>query len=190
MMTVSAILDGAAVAAASFSGDMSDPRSYLLTCYPQATIAPLGHVVLTAEPLLARVNHGIWIASCSCGVPRLPGVPTPGMIVFLDVLLGWCVRCGNQAWGRGWRRVVAPPPEERQRIEAVLLLRPNVEDRNWESTETVADLIAQNLAHGDLIPPPDEPPSVAPVPAGPRPSRFPPPSVMAAMLGRFKRQWR
>lgn len=147
-----AIIDGGAIVG---PGGAGDPRAYLLACYPKATIAPLDHVTGTAEPLVARVNHGTWIASCSCGAR---GLPTPGMVVFLDVPLGWCVRCGNQGWGGGWRRVVAPPLDERRAIEAVLLLRPNVEDRNWEPGETVAVLVAQNREHGDPIPPPDEGP--------------------------------
>lgn len=146
------IVDGAAIAVASFEGDVGDPRSYLQACYPRATIAPLDHVVGTAAPLVARVNHGIWIASCSCGAPRLEGAPTPGCVVFLEHLVGWCVRCGNRSWGGGWRHVVAPPPDERRRIEAVLLCRPNPGDRNWEPSETVADLIAQNREHGDPVP--------------------------------------
>src|SRR5436190_950102 len=108
------IVDGAAIGQLSFEGDTSSPRSYLLACYPKAAIPPLDHVVLTAEPLVARVNHGIWIASRSCGAPPRPdltGMPNPGCVVFLEIPLGWCVRCGNRPWGGGWRRVIIPPPD-------------------------------------------------------------------------------
>lgn len=140
---MSTILDGAAIAPGS------DPQAYLLACYPDASIPPISHVVMTAEPLVARVNHGRWIASCSCGAK---GLPTPGCIVFLGVLLGWCVRCNNGAWGGGWRPVVAPQLETRAQIEAVLACRPRFEDRNWEPPETVADLIRENREHGDPVP--------------------------------------
>jgi hypothetical protein len=144
------ILDGAEIARQSFTGlDGSDPRAALLAFYPQTSIPPLDHVVLTAEPLVARVNRGIWIASCSCGAR---GLPAPGTVVFLDVLIGWCVRCGNKPWDGGWRPITAPPEAERHQIEAVLLCRPNVGDRNWEPGERVADLLAQNATHGDPIP--------------------------------------
>lgn len=161
------ILDGAAIAERSVSVNAADPRSLLLACHPASSIPPLTHVVATATPLVARINHGVWIASCSCGAK---GMPSPGCVVFLDQLVGWCVRCGNQGWGGGWRPVVAPGPAERALIEAVLLCRPNVGDRNWESSETLADLIAQNREHGDPVPPEDEPPAAAPVPVpnGPR----------------------
>jgi hypothetical protein len=137
------ILDGASIAPGI------DPQAYLLACYPEASIPPISHVVMTAPPLVARVNHGRWIASCSCGAR---GLPTPGCIVFLGVLLGWCVRCNNGAWGGGWRMVQAPQLETRVQIEAVLEQRPRIEDRNWEPGETVADLIRENREHGDPVP--------------------------------------
>lgn len=164
------ILDGAAIATQSFTGDVGDPRSYLLACYPKASIPPLTHVVATAAPMVARVNHGIWIASCSCGAK---GTPTPGCVVFVNNPWGWCVRCGNQAWGGGWRRVVVPDVDTRAQIEAVLLCRPNPQHRNWEPAETIADLITQNREHGDPVPAllvgpqhgPDWRESVAPLPS-------------------------
>lgn len=185
------IVDGRAIVLASTLGALGEPRGYLLACYPKASIAPLDRVVRTAEPMIGRVNHGRWIASCSCGMPG--SLPTPGCIVFLDgpwALLGWCVRCGNQGWGGGWRRIVVPPPEERARIEAVLLCRPNVEDRNWEPDETVADLLAQNREHGDPVPDVgDEPPWEAPDPA-PTGPRWPARDTMAAVLAGLKRRRR
>jgi hypothetical protein len=172
------ILDGAEIARAGLAMPTDDPRAVLLAFYPQAAVAPLDHVVPTAEPLVARINHGVWVASCSCGAR---GLPAPGTVVFLDVLLGWCIRCNNRAWGGGWRPIIAPGPEDRRRIEAVLLCRPNVGDRNWEPAETVADLVAQNVEHGDPIPPPDEPPAAeaAPAPISPR---WPPAALMATVL--------
>lgn len=180
------ILDGAEIARSTLVDGVSDPRSLLLAMYPDATIPPLDHVVRTAEPLAAQVNHGTWIAPCSCGART--GLPAPGCVVFLDMLLEWCVRCGNQAWGGGWRQIVAPAPDERRKIEAVLLCRPNVGDRNWEPHEAVADLIAQNREHGDPVPSDDEPP--APVAPAPSPSRFPPTAAMAAVLGHHGRRRR
>lgn len=143
------ILDGRAIAATSLTGPVDDLRAYLAACYPLAVIPPLDHVVATSAPLVARVNHGIWIASCSCGAR---GAPTPGCVVFLDSPLGWDVRCGNRPWGGGWRPIVVPDSEERRLIEAVLDCRPNVVDRNWEPGETVADLVGQNREHGDPVP--------------------------------------
>jgi hypothetical protein len=179
------ILDGAAIGRSSPVGPSGDPRDVLLAFYPGASVAPMDHVIPTAEPLVARVNHGVWVASCSCGAR---GLPAPGTVVFLDRLLGWCIRCGNRAWGGGWRPIIAPGPEERRAIERVLLCRPNVDDRNWESGETVADLVAQNREHGDPVPPPDEPPAAAP--DEPSPSPFPLAALMASVLGRFGRRGR
>ena len=187
------ILDGRGIAAASLTGPTNDLRSHLLACHPNAEIPPLDHVVLTAEPMVARVNHGIWIASCSCGAPANK-VPTPGCVVFLGSPFGWCVRCNNRAWGGGWRRIVVPPEHERRLIEAVLLCRQNVGDRNWEPVETVELLAAENAAHGDPVPDLDV------VRIGPLhgPSlrdlldTFPPAETMVAVLAPMKRsgRWR
>jgi hypothetical protein len=144
------ILDGGALSLAMF-GERLDPRQYLTRMYPGAPVPALNQVVATAAPLTARVNHGIWIASCDCGAPR-DKIPTPGGGVWLDAPMIWCLRCQNGGTGRGWRPVAVTDEQTRARIEAVLLCRPNVEDRNWEPSETVADLIAQNAAHGDPVP--------------------------------------
>ncbi len=141
------IIDGCAIAVSSPVECATDIRSYLLACYPNVTIPPIDHIVMTATPMVAVINHGIWIAACSCGAK---GMPSPGCIVFLDTPFGWCVRCGNQSWGGGWRPIDIPPEHERQIIEAILLRRPNIEDRNWEGpTESIDDLIQQNIEHGD-----------------------------------------
>lgn len=180
------IIDASAVAARMIDSP-ADPRSYLLSFYPQAPIPPLDHVVATAEPLVARVNHGVWIASCSCGAPSRDigtGIPNPGCVVFLERPLGWCVRCGNRAWGGGWRPITVLTEEERSLIEAVLDCRPSVGDRNWEPGETVEMLVAENAAHGDPVP------DLAVVRIGPLhgpsvrdlASPFPPPAAMRAML--------
>ena len=143
------MIDGAVLAAATVSTTVGDLRALLLACYPDATIAPLDRRSPTAEPMVAEVNHGIWIAPCACG---MPGLPTPGCIVWIDAPWGWCVRCGNQAYGGGWRRVVMPPPAERAAIEAVLMRRPDPTTRNWSPGETVAGLVADNRAHGCAVP--------------------------------------
>jgi len=130
-------------------GELRNPRNYLLGFYPDAPIPPLDHIVWTAKPLVAKVNHSIWVASCDCGAK---GTPTPGCVVFMGLLLGWCVRCQNGGTGRGWRLIAVPSQEERAEIERVLLCRPNPDDRNWEVGETIADLLAQNIEHGDPIP--------------------------------------
>jgi hypothetical protein len=130
-------------------GSVLPPDEYLQRFYPGAPIPPLGQVVATATPLLGRVNGGNWIASCDCGGR---GLPAPGGVVFVETPLVWCLRCLNGGTGRGWRPVVVPREGEREQIERILLCRPNVADQNWEPAESVADLLAQNVAHGDPVP--------------------------------------
>lgn len=125
-----------------------DPREFLLSFYPEAPIPPLDHVVRTATPLVARVNGGVWIASCECGAR---GTPAPGSVVWLSQPLLWCVRCGNQAVGHGWRPVSVPSRWYRDEIEAVLDFRPNASDRNWEIHESISDLARQNIVAGDPV---------------------------------------
>jgi hypothetical protein len=173
------ILDGERLSQETY-GEALDPREYLLRLYPDvaARVPPLDRVVLTAEPLVARVNHGVWIASCPCGAR---GTPAPGGVVFTATPLVCCARCGNQAAGRGWRTVALPDTPTRYRIEAILLCRPNAGDRNWEPGETLADLLAQNRDHGDPVPDWDEPEDGAGVPVLPGP-RWPSRGVMTAVL--------
>lgn len=143
-------LDGAALSY-GLLGAETDPRAYLLALYPDlaARIPPLASVVGTAEPMVATVNHDIWIAPCGCGAR---GLPAPGCVVFVGYPLGWCPRCLNAAYGRGWRRVSLPDEMTMAAIAAIVACRPNVEDRNWEPNETLDDLRAQNVEHGDPVP--------------------------------------
>jgi hypothetical protein len=138
------ILDGRRIAAATLVAPAADPRASSLAFYAEPVPPPLDQVAATAEPLVAEVNHGIWIAPCSCGARNLPA---PGCVVFLALPLGWCIRCQNRAWGGGWRRIVVPPEDERAAIEAALLVRPDPMTRNWLPGETVADLLRENDEH-------------------------------------------
>lgn len=143
------ILDAERIAAA-MTARVRDPREYLLAFYPALAdrIPPIHQVVATARPMIARVNHGLWIASCECGAR---GAPSPGCVVWLSIPLGWCVRCGNQATGRGWRPIALPPPDMREEIERLLELRAEVGDRNWSPGESIEDLIREQLEHGEPI---------------------------------------
>jgi hypothetical protein len=47
-----------------------------------------------------------------------------------------------------WFKVSWPTEKQRLQIEAVLLARPFIENRNWEYPETVKDLKAENREHG------------------------------------------
>lgn len=55
-----------------------------------------------------------------------------------------CFNCGAMYDG-------VPPPQDLQEIERILLLRPRMKNRNWDSSETVAMLLDENLQHGDPI---------------------------------------
>jgi len=92
-----------------------------------------GERQLASAPL---INFGQWVLRCACG-------NAPSVSVAWD--LACCFECGAI-----YRHLAFPP--DRVAIEHVLLARTR-QDRNWDSqTETLADLIAQNITRGDEVP--------------------------------------
>ena len=140
------VLDGAAIAALG-SVPAADLRELLLAFSSDADIPPERMLSDAGPPMIAEVNHGVWIARCDCGADRST-LPAPGCIVWLDDPWGWCVRCGNASSGGRWRAIVVPAEHERAAIEAALARRPDPATRNWWPGETVAELWRQNAEHG------------------------------------------
>ena len=89
--------------------------------------------------VLAFVNHGRWMVECE--------VCVTAVLVDPNDLLFYCPGCATNG---SWKRIVMP--DERPEIERLLLLRPgwqgNAPNRNWLPSETVQDVIADNLANG------------------------------------------
>lgn len=94
-------------------------------------------------PVIACVNGSKWIARCECG-----GIE----FVDFDLALFMCCSCWNAAHGHAWRTVALPDDVTKAAVESVLLARPDEETRSWASTETVVQLVAQNVAHGVPVP--------------------------------------
>lgn len=102
-------------------------------------IPPPIEQVAAVPPIPARVNHGNLIADCpDCGGAEF--VWRDGPHLFL------CASCCNGAVGYRWRPVALPANLDE--IEATLLKRPLPKWRNWDSSESVADLLAQNAERG------------------------------------------
>lgn len=78
------------------------------------------------------VSGGKWVVRCLCG--NAPSVDP-------EWRMALCFECGAQYEG-------LDIPEEHREIAALLLRRPNVSNRHWSPPETVADLEAENRAHG------------------------------------------
>jgi hypothetical protein len=92
----------------------------------------------TAGCVSAIVNNNRWIVKCPyCAGAMLASKHDP---------IFWCVNCENQA-NQGLPMAVHFP-KNRELIEWVLMKRPDPTTRNWIVTETVADLIRDNKAHG------------------------------------------
>lgn len=99
-------------------------------------------VIRRLPPVIARVEHGRWIADC----------PTLGCVgaefVSFDVPVFFCCECRNAEVGHDLLAVVVPKSDIRLRIEEVLLARPVPSTRNWYPGETLDDLREQNREHG------------------------------------------
>lgn len=96
-----------------------------------------------APPLQAYVNHGRWIVKCECG----------GAEKAWEEGVFMCQSCFNAGHGHKYRQAVFP--KDRQKIEALLALRP-LPNRNWNNLhdrirlgrdETAADLERENKEH-------------------------------------------
>lgn len=57
----------------------------------------------------------------------------------------YCLSCYNEAIGGAWRRLEVPGPDEREKIERVLLARPNVQQRAFIPAGAVAMLRETDL---------------------------------------------
>lgn len=78
-------------------------------------------IVLGAQ-LRARINHGRWVADCTCGSAQIVTPADPRM---------WCVVCGT-----GWWQVAFPA--DVNAVEQTLLDLP-VAERNWWAVDDVTD---------------------------------------------------
>jgi hypothetical protein len=88
----------------------------------------------------AFVRHGRWLVECPhCHSCQVASVTDKRFL---------CIECHNVLVNGDWFKVSWPTEKQRLQIEAVLLARPFIENRNWEYPETVKDLKAENREHG------------------------------------------
>ena len=97
----------------------------------EQAVSKLGIVTQSAEPAVAYVNHGRWVADCACNGGELVA-PAETML---------CGSCGRT------HTVKFPGPKTRQKIEAALSQRVPL-NQNWHPDETVDELVAQNIENG------------------------------------------
>lgn len=94
------------------------------------------------EPVEAHINLNRWTANCECNSCILVDPKDP---------IFFCLNCMNS-----FQNVLGQPqpprpvifPKDWERIEQILLMRPNPWNRNWETHETIEDLEKENTAHG------------------------------------------
>ena len=90
---------------------------------------------LDGQPAVAFVNYGRWVVTCPDCNNGIYTHPDRG---------AWCCNCGNTQLD-GMQRPVTWPAE-RDEIEAILASRPQA-NQHW-TTETLAELLAENADHG------------------------------------------
>jgi hypothetical protein len=83
------------------------------------------------------VNDGRWIVQCPTCRSAQWAAKTDRRFM--------CVECGNADHGHQW--VTVEWPDEIEAIESALEARPPG-NRHWLPGQTVADLVAENTAHG------------------------------------------
>lgn len=96
----------------------------------------------SSTPAVAEVNQGRWVARC-------PFCPSAQVVSPDDprFLCAGSDGCSNAPVQGAFVPVVFPDAETRAGIEAALLKRPDMVNRNW-TAETVDDLTKENEAHG------------------------------------------
>lgn len=82
--------------------------------------------------VVAWISGGRWVITCECG-----NAPSASV----DWNLAACFECGAI-----YRDVKFP--DDRERLEQLLLARPNRQNRHWLPRETAADLADENRRHG------------------------------------------
>lgn len=102
---------------------------YPLKKWPTAHI---GDSRMVGRPL---VNHGIWKVRCYCTAPERPFPFGEYPIYSPEWKLACCFACGAIYDG-------IEPPDRWEEIEAILLKRSVMEQRNW-TTESVEELAAE-----------------------------------------------
>lgn len=107
--------------------------------YRRANGYPDAAVTENSDTVIAYINASRWMVDCICSSPGSSAPPANS--VHPDWSLACCLHCGRC-------RVNIVIPADRADIEAALNLRPLEETRNWKPPDTLADLLADNTAHG------------------------------------------
>lgn len=101
------------------------------------SMANLGASVAPSASVAVSVNHGRWVVDCpDCAGAQL-ACKTDHRFM--------CNECGNVVVGGLWRTVDWPDDAAGLQIEAALKVRP-IANQNWIPSESVEDLLAENLA--------------------------------------------
>ena len=113
-------------------------REYLTYYYQRNGLGDTPNITDLGDPLYAYISCGRWLVECLvCHTAAVADSDDPLFI---------CPGCGDG----GWHEVIFPP--DKTAIEDTLLRRRGFRDyaptRNWEVSQTIEDLVTENLDHG------------------------------------------
>lgn len=97
-------------------------------------------VLNESDPLLASICRSAWVVHCDVCHEQL--FIEPGEVYF-------CPNCLNAKHGNRARLVIFPNESDRAEIEKLLLKRVVPDTRNWNASETIGDLVKEQISHGE-----------------------------------------
>jgi hypothetical protein len=105
------------------------------------------------KSVLPAEEKGVVCPSCHPEIRAVAMKPIPGGLLrpVPDVELREETRQKARLAGEEYVPIF---PVEKEQIEKITRLRSNVANINWEPGESLADLLTQNVAHGDPVPKP------------------------------------
>lgn len=104
-------------------------------CAPLVASSAFGMMAIEVE-----VRQGRWVVLCpTCGGGQLASRAHQRF---------FCTDCLNSKIGGLWAMVAWPSTETTQRIQDILMRRPNPMNRNWFPRETIDELVSENNRNG------------------------------------------
>lgn len=108
------------------------------------TVKPDLTNVSADNPTVAHISHNKLLALCpNCNSAEYVWRDGPHVMI--------CAECGNADINGMARRVDTPDATLMAAIELVLSARSRPQNRNWDPSESVQDLLQENLEHGVMV---------------------------------------
>ncbi len=117
-------------------------QTYLNVARMRGIVVPPITKISTLNPTQATVNNGRLIAPCTGCVGGAEYIWRGGPYQM------YCANCGNRDIGNNWRRIIMPEDRILREVERLLLMRTDPGTQNWNPTESIQELVLENLNYG------------------------------------------